>query len=277
MSGSILAKRVASLAEGLGEATCVSGARRGAAVDAGPVTRQPAGPSEVPTVMRRTWHDDPVMSPRVAIVDDHPAILDGAEAALRRGLPTVEIVVAGSTAAALDGLGSDQLDVVVLDVSLGDGSDPPTIVADLVRRDLGVLLYTQDTRRGLIARCFQAGAAGIVPKRADVAVLVEAVLTVAAGEPYLSPEWALALYGDDLWGVPRLAPREAEALKLYAAGLPLKLVARRMGISQETAREYLLRLRRKYAEVGRDGGTKTALYYLAVEDGHLPEGRPDWP
>ena len=105
----------------------------------------------------------------------------------------------------------------------------------------------------------------------------EAVLTVAGGEPYLSPEWALALYGNDAWGVPSLAPREAEALKLYAAGLPLKLVARRMEISQETAREYLLRVRRKYAEVGRDAGTKSDLYYLAVEDGHLPEGRPDWP
>ena len=41
-----------------------------------------------------------------------------------------------------------------------------------------------------------------------------------------------------------LAPREIEAIQLYAVGLPLKSVARRMGVSQETIREYLLRVRR---------------------------------
>lgn len=34
-----------------------------------------------------------------------------------------------------------------------------------------------------------------------------------------------------------LAPREREALRLYASGLPLKSVAARMDVSLETARQ----------------------------------------
>jgi DNA-binding CsgD family transcriptional regulator len=44
-------------------------------------------------------------------------------------------------------------------------------------------------------------------------------------------------------------------------------VARRMGVSYETAKSYIDRVRDKYAALGRDVGTKTQLYAAAVEDG----------
>jgi len=54
---------------------------------------------------------------------------------------------------------------------------------------------------------------------------------------------------------------------MYASGLPMKSVARRMGISPETVKDYLMRVRRRYEEVGRPAATKTELYFRAVEDG----------
>jgi hypothetical protein len=45
---------------------------------------------------------------------------------------------------------------------------------------------------------------------------------------------------------------------------------RRMDISEETAKQYVGRVRDKYARAGRAAATKTELYYRAVEDGHLP-------
>jgi DNA-binding CsgD family transcriptional regulator len=70
--------------------------------------------------------------------------------------------------------------------------------------------------------------------------------------------------------VPSLSTREIEVLSLFAAGLPLKSVARRADISIETAKEYLSRIRTKYTMAGRPAGTKTELYYRGVEDGHIP-------
>ncbi len=67
--------------------------------------------------------------------------------------------------------------------------------------------------------------------------------------------------------VPSLSHREREALTLYASGLPLKSVARRMAVTEYTAKEYLKRVRRKYGEAGRPANTKLELYWRAVEDG----------
>ena len=50
----------------------------------------------------------------------------------------------------------------------------------------------------------------------------------------------------------------------------MKSVARRMCISEETAKQYVGRVREKYSCDGRAGRTKLELYYRAVEDGHLP-------
>lgn len=52
--------------------------------------------------------------------------------------------------------------------------------------------------------------------------------------------------------------------------MKLSSVARRLGVSEDTARTYLLRARHKYAAAGRAANTKTDLYIRAVEDGILP-------
>ena len=139
-------------------------------------------------------------------------------AALTEVAPTVAKLLARDPA----------VDIVLLDIGLDDGSDIEDNVTQLRGRGWPVLLYTQERRPGLIARAFRAGAAGLVGKHEDLEMLAEAIRSVAAGEVHLTPEWAAAVEADTL---PQLAPREAEAVTLYATGLPLKSVARRMGIS----------------------------------------------
>jgi hypothetical protein len=43
-----------------------------------------------------------------------------------------------------------------------------------------------------------------------------------------------------------------------------------MAISEETAKQYVGRVREKYVRAGRAAPTKLELYHRAVEDGHLP-------
>lgn len=224
---------------------------------------------------------------RLVIVDDHPAIARGVAAGLADVSARLGDVTAVSSVAAVTdlvvGKGSGSggsggsgtgVDVVILDLQLGDGSDPAANVAQLVAAGLPVLVYTQEGRRSVIGRCFKAGASGIVSKSDDIAVLAEALLLVARGEPFLSPEWAAALEDAEDWPVPDLAPRESEALSLYATGLPMKSVARRMGVAEDTAKEYLDRARQKYARAGRPAYSKVDLYIRAVEDGYLPNPSP---
>lgn len=93
---------------------------------------------------------------------------------------------------------------------------------------------------------------------------------VAAGKDWISPRLAYIFATDDAPDRPALSAQETRALRFYATGMPMKLVARRMCISEETAKQYVGRVREKYARAGRAAPTKLDLYYRAVEDGHLP-------
>lgn len=206
---------------------------------------------------------------RIGAVDDHPVILAGVSEGLRWHLPGCAVQpVARSVDAFIQAL--PLVDLVLLDIELNDGTDPADNVRRLTGKGWPVLLFTQDPRLHLVARTFRAGASGILAKSEDLATVAHAIGLVASGEPYLSSAWAAAVAQDEVWATPNLTPREIEAIRLYAAGLKLTSVARRLGVSEDTARTYLLRARSKYAAAGRPANNKTDLFIRAVEDGILP-------
>jgi len=208
-------------------------------------------------------------SVRLAVVDDHRAISKGVPEGLA---PFLDLVVPVVRVLTVDELLAEasEFDVVVLDVWLADHSEPQENVGRLRERGWNVVMYTGELRPAVLGRCLQAGANGLVGKHEEWAVLAEAVQVAATGGVFMNVDWASAVEAMTLDSVPELSPREREVIELYAAGLPLKSVARRLAIAEETAREHLKRVRRKYQAVGRSADTKTDLYRRAVEDGHLP-------
>jgi transposase len=98
-------------------------------------------------------------------------------------------------------------------------------------------------------------------------------VTIANGDPLDNLEWAGAIDGDRAFADAQLATREREVLRLYAAGLPLKAVADRLGIAYSTAKENITRIRVKYVEVGRPAPTKIDLRKRAIEDGIVDDER----
>jgi DNA-binding CsgD family transcriptional regulator len=72
-------------------------------------------------------------------------------------------------------------------------------------------------------------------------------------------------------GRPKLSPRQRDVLVAYASGNDLlPVVARRLGMDQETLKTHLRRLRVKYRSAGRPAPTRRDLYVRAVEDGLVP-------
>jgi DNA-binding NarL/FixJ family response regulator len=80
-----------------------------------------------------------------------------------------------------------------------------------------------------------------------------------------------AVEGDRAFADAQLSQREREVLRLYEAGLPLKVVADRLGVAYSTAKENITRVRVKYVEVGRPAPTKVDLLRRAMEDGILSQ------
>ncbi len=211
---------------------------------------------------------------RVALIDDHESVRLGLEAACARG-GSEAVVFSGSTV-------TDYLDwrrfsravpadVVVLDLTLGDGTTVTENVRRLASDGSSVIIHSVADRPSAVREALAAGAAGVVSKASPIGEVIAAIRTVAHGEPLNNVEWASAVDGDRAFADAQLSTREREVLRLYAAGLPLKVVAERLGVAYSTAKENITRVRIKYVEVGRPAPTKVDLLRRAMEDGILSQ------
>jgi DNA-binding NarL/FixJ family response regulator len=187
---------------------------------------------------------------------------------MREGFTFVE---EGATVAELvSKLAGRECDVVVLDLSLGDGSSITDNVKTIQATGAAVLVHSIADRAAGVREALAAGAAGVIPKSAATATVMAAIRTVARGDVLNNLEWASAIDADVEFAKAQLGRRERDVLNLYASGLPLRMVAEQLGIAPSTVREYLDRIRVKYVEVGRPAPTKVDLLRRAVEDGILP-------
>jgi DNA-binding NarL/FixJ family response regulator len=208
----------------------------------------------------------------VALIDDHESVRLGLEAACARA-DGMDVVFSGSSVTAyIDWRAVNAAlpaDVVVLDLTLGDGTTVTENVQRLASDGSSVIIHSVADRPAAVREALAAGAAGIVSKASPIDEVIVAVQAVAHGEPLNNVEWASAVDGDQAFADAQLSAREREVLRLYATGLPLKVVADRLGIAYSTAKENINRVRVKYVDVGRPAPTRVDLLRRAVEDGIL--------
>jgi DNA-binding NarL/FixJ family response regulator len=206
----------------------------------------------------------------VAAVDDHPIVLDGVAGWVAAAESGIRVVGTAATVGALLAGPGRGAHVVLLDLDLGDGTTVERNVAAILAAGPAVLVLAASDKPVSVRAAMRAGALGYVLKNEETSQVRAAIKAVAAGEDWISPRLAYIFATDDAPDRPELSPQETRALRLYATGMPMKSVARRMTISEETAKQYMGRVREKYARAGRAAPTKLDLYYRAVEDGHLP-------
>lgn len=216
---------------------------------------------------------------RIAAVDDHELSLRGFASVIGSAddlelvgmFPTVDALLAElGTAPDTDPEHSPALDLVVLDLRLGDDSDPAANVLRLQQLTGNILILSSLESPFLVRRALQAGVLGMMPKSESSENLLAAIREAAAGRPVLTTEWAAVIDSDPNLSEVDLSPRQQEVLELYASGEPAKRVARMTGLAQDTVNDYLGRIRVKYKAAGRTAQTKTDLLFRAQEDGYLP-------
>ena len=205
----------------------------------------------------------------VAVVDDHPIILESAASWIIADEGDIRLVATAATVGALLAPGR-RAAVVLLDLDLGDGSSVDGNVAAILAAGPAVLVLSASDRPVAVRAAMRAGARGYVLKSEQAQQIRSAIREVAAGRDWISARLAYIFATDDVADGPSLSHQERRTLELYATGMALKSVAKKMTISEETAKQYLGRVREKYASAGRAAPTKLELYYRAVEDGYLP-------
>jgi DNA-binding NarL/FixJ family response regulator len=189
---------------------------------------------------------------RVLVVDDHMIVRTGIRHVLESEPGFAVVGEAADATEALSLTTELRPDVVVLDISMPDGSGLE-LAARL--RDIGggarVLILSMHNNAEYVLESVRAGAHGYLLKDTAATELRTAIRAVCQGESYFSPPVASRLsaavrgeHDPQPAGLALLTGREREVLHGIAQGRTNKEIATELGISHrtvETHRESLMR------------------------------------
>jgi DNA-binding NarL/FixJ family response regulator len=196
----------------------------------------------------------------VLVVDDHPMLRAGLAQLLEQAddITLIGLAADGAEGVAL-ALGAHP-DVVLMDLEMPglDGIEATRRIRACCEHTQVVIL-TSFSDRARILDALDAGAAGYLLKDAEPDQLLRGIRAAAVGEAPLAPRAASELLAERHETRPAsgLTPREREVLAMVAEGLPNKLIARRLEISEKTVKAHLTRI---YERLGVSDRTQAALW-----------------
>jgi two-component system, NarL family, invasion response regulator UvrY len=205
---------------------------------------------------------------KVLIVDDHPITREGLKRILEDA-PDMEVAGEAATGAeAMDLLRSVPVQVVLLDIGLGEKSGLEVLSA--IRNhnpEIKVLMLSMYPEDQYALRTLHLGASGYLTKESAPAQLLVAVRRVAAGGKSISATVAERL----AWDVDKthtgathelLSNREFEVLRMIGAGKTVTQIAETLHLSVKTVSTYRQRILDKMQMK-----TNAELTYYAVKHG----------
>jgi DNA-binding NarL/FixJ family response regulator len=197
---------------------------------------------------------------RVLLADDHGVIRDGL-GRLIEALEDVELAgTASDGAEAVERARTLQPDVILMDLEMPnmDGIEATRRILE-ERPETAVLVLTSFSDRSRILGALDAGARGYLLKDVASEEVAAGIRAAARGEAPLDPRAARTILAarsePDPLGA--FSAREREVLTLLAEGLPNKLIARRLEISEKTVKSHLTRIFRELDVTDR---TQAALW-----------------
>ena len=200
----------------------------------------------------------------IMLVDDHPLVRDGLRARLE-AVPHFRVVAeADSGAEVLALAGGTRIDLVLMDITMRDGSGiEATARLTANHPEIAILILSMHDKLEYVTQAMQAGARGYVLKDAPGKDIVLAIDTVMAGGIYYSTAVARQLARPAAQDN-QLTSREQEVLRHIANGESNKQIARALDLSVRTVETHRLNIKRK---LGIEG--QAELIKFAVQHGRF--------
>jgi DNA-binding NarL/FixJ family response regulator len=206
------------------------------------------------------------MTVRVMLVDDHAVVRSGYRR-LIDAEPDMRLVTEAENASqACAALREHTIDVVVMDLSLREGSGLDAIARLLARQpQLRVLVFSMHQSAGHVTQALRNGALGYISKNADPQEMIDAIRTVAQGRKVFSADVAQVLAGVAVQHqnpLQQLTPREFDILRLFIGGQGVNALGEQLNLSPKTVHNHLSNIRNKL-----DVDSEMALLLLAARHG----------
>lgn len=173
---------------------------------------------------------------RLMLVDDHPIVRRGVRDILEEAFPASSIEEVGSGGEAISKIRSHRWDLVILDLTLPDGSGLDVLeqVRDL-QSQLPVLILSMHAADQFARRAMAAGAAGYLTKDTADTELVTTVTRIIRTAGGVDPV-------DQARHHERLSEREYEVFLMIARGKTVSVIANELGLSIKTVSTYRRRV-----------------------------------
>lgn len=209
----------------------------------------------------------------VSIIDDHPDLCYGVLARLPQANSSFAAGVMAVNVPeflALDAAAARRSDVVLLDLTLKDGSSPAQNVAQLKDSGYPVVIYTGEERPERLQGTLGIGADALVRKD-EAGRLEEALIAVVDGDHgWVSPLMASVVL---MAPGPPLSPAQVGVLRMYATGVTAQQIASLQGCRLETVKSHLKAVKARYEAHGDAVYTRTDMLRVALRDRHVGQ---DW-
>lgn len=182
---------------------------------------------------------------RLILADDHPVFIAGLRALLDAEPDMAVATVSATGREAVRAAAEHTPDVAVLDINMPDGDGlwvtARIRAAGLPTRVLMLTMYDDDEN---VLAALRAGAYGYALKGAAPEEIAAAVRAVARGEAVFGAGVAARMLDQfartaTASPFPQLTDREHDVLRLLARGFDNAAVARRLGVSGKTVRNYV--------------------------------------
>ncbi len=184
----------------------------------------------------------------ILIVDDHPLMLLALQQTIAADLPNCNITAAESLGAALEALNQCDFELLILDLFLAtDSANNPYDNLEKLRRsksDLKIALISGADAAEHAMHAVALGAQGFISKNEDPKLFIAAIQIILRGGTYLPPNAAgmrRNSTGNYLINprLVKLTARQLTVLNLLFAGLPNKLIAKKLDISLQTVKAHV--------------------------------------
>jgi DNA-binding NarL/FixJ family response regulator len=199
------------------------------------------------------------------VIDDDPAVWEGVSSWLADE-PRLLVVGAGDDPIKVLSGANDEVHIILCELRRR-GTVALNDVARLVSTGIPVVVFSEHTEPEVMLAMFEVGAVAFLAKHENRQHFIQTLLAAAVHQRHNPRPPAGASLSDYQTARPALSRREREVLLLWLQSMSKASVARRMRVSENTVKQYVDRVRFKYARAGRPAATKAALLARAVEDG----------
>ncbi len=180
---------------------------------------------------------------QILLVDDHQLFSAGLSILIRELSPEAEVSIANNLQKAIEN--PRPFDLILLDLHLPDAIGLEGL--DRLKaayESSAIVVVSSEENPQRIRDCIHRGAMGFVPKSSSTSELFIAMKQILEGKTYLPPGCVTPVACEPLPGgyaeKIQISPRQHEVLMKVVQGKPNKVIARELGISDQTVKSHVM-------------------------------------